>query len=161
MGRETKRFSDGSFLEYDEGNFDEWCVYFTGPNGERTPPRDTDYFQQLKDLADTYGAETVYNDYVKVYDLTGKFPEASALNQISNIAKCYGKDALKVDIVFSILYMAMIAEENKAHTRLGKRIKRLGIYRLLFEGCSVQHSADFTRGMGWREISAMCNQRGF
>ena len=55
----------------------------------------------------------------------------------------------------------MIAEENKAFTRLGKRIKRLGIYKLLIENKSVQQSANFMRGMGWREISDLCNERGF
>ena len=161
MGKMIKEFNDGSYLEYDRGSFDDWCVYLTKTDGTRKPPRDTDYFQQLKELSNTYGSDRVYEDYVKVYELTGKSVEDNVLNQISKISNDYGADSLEVDIIFSILYMAMIAEENKAFTRLGKRIKRLGIYKLLIENKSVQQSANFMRGMGWREISDLCNERGF
>ena len=161
MGKMIKEFNDGSYLEYDRGSFDDWCVYLTKTDGTRKPPRDTDYFQQLKELSNTYGSDQVYKDYVKVYELTGKSVEDNVLNEISKISNNYGEDSLEVDIIFSILYMAMIAEENKAFTRLGKRIKRLGIYKLLIENNSVQQSANFMRGMGWREISDLCNERGF
>jgi len=161
MGEMIKEFNDGSYLEYDQGSFDGWCVYLTKTDGTRKPPRDIDYFQQLKNLANTYGSDRVYEDYVKVYELTGKSVEDYVLNLISEISNGYGADSLELDIIFSILYMAMIAEENKAFTRLGKRIKRLGIYKLLIENNSVYQSANFMRGMGWREISDLCNERGF
>ena len=161
MGQLIKSFSDGSFLEYDHGSFDDWCVYLTKSSGSRRPPRDVDYFSQLKQLASKYGADQVYNDYVRVYNLTGKQVEEPSLIAISQIAASYGDDALEVDVIFSILYMAMIAEEQKKFTRLGKRIKRLGIYKLLIENCSVSESANFMRGMGWRDIAALCEARGF
>lgn len=161
MRQKIKEFMDGSFLEYDKGNFDDWCVYLNRPDGTRIAPRDIDYFQQLKNLADKYGRESVYADYVKIYDFTTNKLTKASLDIISEISLHYGDDALIVDIIFSILYMAMIAEENKAYTRLGKRIKRLGIYKLLLEGCSAQHSANFMRGMGWREIAKMCEECGF
>lgn len=161
MGEKIKEFYDGSYLEYDRGSFDEWCVYLTRPNQNRKPPLDIDYFQQLKDYAARYGVDTIYNDYVKVYDLTGKEFEPIVLRKISNIASSYGDDALELDIIFTILYMAMIAEEKKAYTRLGKRIKRLGIHKLLIENYSVKSSANFMRGMGWRDIDALCKERKF
>ena len=63
--------------------------------------------------------------------------------------------------ILSILYMAMIAEEQKKYTRLGKRIKRLGIHKLLFEGASAREAANFMCGMGWRDIARLCEERGF
>lgn len=57
--------------------------------------------------------------------------------------------------------MAMVAENLKANTRLGKRIKRLGVHQLLFENRTVLDAANFMRGMGWREIAGMCEERGF
>ena len=63
--------------------------------------------------------------------------------------------------IFSILYLAMISEENKKNTKLGKRIKRLGIYSLLKENKSVEESATFMKKMKWREIDKMCIERGF
>lgn len=44
MGTRIKDFPDGAFLEYDNGQFDEWCVYMNQPNGTRRPPLDRDYF---------------------------------------------------------------------------------------------------------------------
>ena len=161
MGQMIKTFSDGSFLEYDRGKFDDWCVYFTNINGLRKPPSDTDYFAQLLQLSQKYGVEKIYSDYVKVYELTGKQVLDSSLNSISAISEAYKEDALNVDIIFSILYMAMIAEEQKQFTRLGKRIKRLGIHMLLFERKSVHDAANFMRGMGWRDIAVLCDERGF
>lgn len=55
----------------------------------------------------------------------------------------------------------MIAEERKAGTRLGKRIKRLGIHMLLIENIPVREAANFMRGMGWRDIARLCEERGF
>lgn len=161
MGQLIKSFPDGSFLEYDRGSFDDWCVYLTKPSGNRKPPRDTDYFRQIKAFAQVYGVERVYSDYVEVYEITGKQVENSVLQTITTIAAEYEEDALEMDIILSILYMAMIAEEQKRFTRLGKRIKRLGIYKLLLENASVLDAANFMRGMGWRDIDALCKQRGF
>ena len=161
MGQLIKSFSDGSFLEYDRGSFDDWCVYLTKSNGSRKPPRDVDYFSQLKQLANKYGVDQIYNDYVRIYGLTGKQVEEHSLAAISEIAASYGNDTLEADVIFSILYMAMIAEEQKKFTQLGKRIKRLGIHKLLIEDCSVNESANFMRGMGWRDIATLCEERGF
>ena len=161
MGQLIKEFENGTFLEYDRGGFDDWCVYFTDTNGTRKPPRDVDYFKQLTELAEKYSVEKVYTDYVQVYNLTGEEVEQPALAEISRISVSYGRDALDVDVIFSILYMAMIAEERKKYTRLGKRIKRLGIYKLLIEKRSVYEAANFMRGMGWRDIDALCRERGF
>ena len=161
MGQLIKQFQDGSFLEYDKGKFDNWCVYLTSPNGNRQPPRDTDYFNELKSFAEAYGNLKVYDDYVRVYGMTGTQVDENVLNSISSIADSYGQDALQMDIMLSILYMAMIAEEQKENTRLGKRIKRLGIHVLLIESRSVSDAANFMRGMGWRDIDRMCRERGF
>ena len=161
MGKLIKRFPDGSFLEYDRGCFDDWCVYLTDASGNCTPPRDTDYFTQLKNLAERFCPDKVYSDYVQVYDLTGKQVSEEVLESITHLSEEYGASANQVDIIFSILYMAMIAEENKEGTRLGKRIKRLGIHKLLIEDVAVREAANFMRGMGWRDIARLCEERGF
>lgn len=40
MGKPIKVFNNGSFLEYDRGSFDDWCVYFSKGDGKRKPPRE-------------------------------------------------------------------------------------------------------------------------
>lgn len=57
MGRLVKEFEDGTYLEYDIGKIDSWCVYMVNPDGVRRPPLDRDYFNELKALADVYGAD--------------------------------------------------------------------------------------------------------
>lgn len=157
-----KRFTNGAFLEYDRGSFDDWCVYLTSPTGLRRPPRDIEYFQTIKNIAAKYGTNRIYADYVSIYDVTGDKIEEEVLKQITLIANKYdAEDELRVDILFSILYMAMIAEERKENTRLGRRIKRLGIHYLLFEGASISYAANFMRGMNWRQIASLCEARGF
>ena len=93
--------------------------------------------------------------------MTEKEVNNEALNNISRISEKYGDDAIQIDTIFSILYMAMIAEERKAGTKLGKRIKRLGIHKLLIEDKPVHDAANFMRGMNWREIDGLCRERGF
>lgn len=161
MGQVIKKFKDGSFLEYDQGSFDEWCVYMNDSAGSRKPPRDTDYFAQIQNLSSKYGVEKVYKDYVAVYDLTGNKVEPSVFEKIAEIANTYGEDALIIEKILSILYMAMIAEERKKFTKLGKRIKRLGLHKLLYDSASVAEAANFMRGMGWRDIDLLCKIRGF
>ena len=93
--------------------------------------------------------------------MTKKNVSDEVLNAISQLAAMYAIDSLQVDQILSILYLAMIAEEQKQNTRLGKRIKRLGIYALLIEDRTVRESANFMCGMGWREMDTLCEARGF
>ena len=153
--------SDGTMLEYDHGAFDGWCVYERRPDGERTPPQDVDYFQTMKDLAARHGVEKVYKDFVDVYAATGREPGGKALEIVASRAASHKADGTAVQRVLTILHMAMVAEENKRNTRLGKRIKRLGIHRLLLEGMETGPAANFMRGMGWRDIDRLCRDRGF
>ena len=157
----VKHFSDGSFLEFARGSFDDWCVYITTSSGERMPPLDVDYFRFLKYWSSLYSAEKIYADFIGIYEMTGAEVEESVLVHIETVATTYEEKRLEFEKVFTILYMAMIAEENKAHTRLGKRIKRLGLHVLLLEGAAVEYAADFMRKKGWREIDALCKARGF
>ena len=156
-----KRFSDGAFLEYAQGAFDEWCVYITNAQGERRPPYDRDYFGFLKSISTAFGVEKIYSDFVSIYERTGKEIAEDTLEYIEAIAETYGIKSLQMEKIFTILYMAMIAEENKRNTRLGKRIKRLGMHVLLLENQPVEYAANFMRGKGWREIDRLCKERGF
>lgn len=160
MGRRIKDFPDGSFLEYDRGKIDSWCVYMTDPDGIRRPPLDRDYFNELKALADEYGAERVYRDFVSIYDSTTRNIDESVLEDISQMAAQYG-DSLAVDKLFTTFYMAMTSEENYPNTRLGRKIKRLAAYEILFGGRTVDNAVVFMKRMGWREIDALCRERGF
>jgi len=87
-------------------------------------------------LGNIYGFPRIFLDIKKIYVLTGKEIDERVLNYISLVSEEYAKDSLNVEILFSILYAAFIAEENRAMTKLGKRIKLLGIHQILKEGVS-------------------------
>lgn len=157
----VKKFSDGAFLEYAQGSFDEWCVYITNAKGERMPPYDKDYFGFLKKMSIVFGAKKIYSDFVSIYERTGIEVDRNTLEHIESIAGTYGMRSLQMEKIFTILYMAMISEENKRGAIIGKRIKRLGMHVLLLEAQSVEYAANFMKGKKWREIDALCKERGF
>lgn len=157
----VKTFADNSTLEYDQGGFDTWCIYLTRPGVARHAPLDINYFTRLQQLGTVYTVERMYSDFVAIYDITTKQLSEEVLNQISFLAQQYNNDSIEIEILFTILYMGMIAEENKRNTKLGKRIKRLGLHQVLIEGMHPQIAANFSRGMGWRAIDNECKNRGF
>lgn len=165
MSEEIKRFSDGSILEYGPGKFDKWCVYLTRPGKNRAPPTDSEYFDDLVQLGTTYTNQTVYLDFEQLYILVRKARNISPTGHklIESFSEKYGPDALRFEILFTILYAAMVAEEQKANTKLGAKIKRLGVHQILMDSppLDVITAASFSRGMGWREIEAECKKRGF
>jgi hypothetical protein len=156
-----KTFADGSLLEYDRGAFDEHCVYLTCPSQRRYAPRDVEYFGQLRQFSLDHGHQRIYGDFVTIYDLTTKTDSRAVLVQITELAQHYGQDALAVDIVLTTLYAGMVAEERKADTRLGKRVKRLGVHQVVCEALDPSVAANFSKGQSWRWIAAECQRRGF
>ncbi len=161
MPRLIKQFQDGSVLEYDSGSFDDWCVFLTRPDVKRYAPRDTQYFARFAQLGQTHGVKQIYTDFCSMYEITGKnlTPDGHAL--IERVTAHYGADALEMQILFTVVYAGMVAEENKAFTRLGKRVKRLGLHQVLCEGMPPHIAANFSRGRPWRELAALCEARGF
>lgn len=154
-------FFDGSGVEFSRGNFDQWCVYHIGIDGSRRPPRDTDYFAALPHLALIVGAPTLYQDFVAIYDRVRWEPELMVFEEIDQRSSRYHPQELQFQQCLTFMYLGMIAEENKENTKLGKRIKRLGVHSILVEGKPIDYAANFMRGMKWPEISKMCHERGF
>ena len=161
MARPIKRFSDGSVLEFDQGNFDEWCIFLTRPGRPRCAPRDWQYFTRLQELANVYGNEKVYADFVSVFNATSQTLDTELLAHISHMSGDYTQHLLRADIVFTLLYAGMLAEENKAHAPLGKRIKRLGVYQVVLEEMAPREAATFSVGRPWQELALICESRGF
>ena len=87
--------------------------------------------------------------------------DVDALVVIDAAAERFSSTTLQTQLYFSILYLCMVAEQNYPNTKLGKRLKRLGIYQLLFEGMTVEEAANWSRGKPWRDIAHECEKRGF
>lgn len=159
--RLIKSFPDGSQLCFDRGRFDDWCVYLTLPDGTRLAPRDWQYFQRLQELGRFYGLERIYDEFVAVYVQTTGEVQEDVLRSIGQRAEVYPAQSLRVDKVLTILYAAMVAEENLANRPLKKRIKRLGVHQLLLEEFTPHEAANFSRGRKFPELDRLCRERGF
>jgi hypothetical protein len=161
MGELIAKFDDGSYLEFARGSFDAFCVFEVTAEGKRIPPKDVDYFRSLINCAELTSRDKVYGDFVEVYEMTGQKLDSKVVDRINTQSNGYSSLALVYAKAMSMVYAGMIAENNKAYTKLGKRIKRLGLFVLLNESGSIDFAANFMRGKGWRDIDALCTQRGF
>lgn len=152
---------DGGYLYYSGGRFDSWCVYEIDKDGIRSIPKDIDYFREYKELSSFFDSKELYNDFVEVYDRVEHGIKDEDIAFIDSISVKYDEYSDRLFRLLSILYMGMIAEQNKAFTKLGKRIKRLGMYYLLIKDLNPEYCANFMKNMGWREIDVLCSEGGF
>lgn len=126
MSRIIKNVRGKNLVEFDNGIFDEWCVFLILPGKPRYAPRDTEYFTVLKNMGAIYGSAKIYNDFIRFYSLTTKRVDNNTLNLITTLSDDYETHAEEMDIWFSVIYGGMIAEENKANAILKKRNKAVG-----------------------------------
>src|SRR5690606_2491784 len=104
------------------------------------PPLDVQYFTDLQNYAKKHSGASLYNDFVDIYNRTNKAIESATLDHIEALSQKYGTDALELEIIFTIIYAGMVAEENKAFTMLGKKIKRLGVHQVLMENLQPNYA---------------------
>ena len=160
--QEIRRFSDGTIIEQGRGRFDDYCVFLTRPNEGKYAPTDTEYFSFFIEKAERYSSEKIYQDYVEIYDLTTSEIDDEVFDEIERISDTYDEeDRMDFDIWFSVIYLGMVAEEKKAYAVLKKRIKRLGMYQILFEKMSARQAANFSRNKKVAQLSPLCKERGF
>jgi hypothetical protein len=153
--------NDKHTVEFDQGKFDRWCVYLTRNGQARYAPLDDEYFSFFKSMASRHGSKKVYDDFVKVYEVTTPSLSATAIKLIKDISASYNNDREEVEIWFSVIYGGMIAEENKAGMILKKRIKRLGMHQVLIENYEPKVAAKFSYGKKWRDLNGLMKERGF
>ncbi len=166
-----KEFADGTIIGFTEGKFDNWCVFAQRPNAQRYKPLDIDYFTQVKDYAERFGTDRVYEDFVSIYSRTKNEVEDGVIKHIEQISESYGDEKIEISILFSILYYAMIAEQNRVYkkdedgdaypTKVGKNLKRLGVHQMLYLEFTPEEAANYTKGMKWYEIKQECENCGF
>lgn len=148
-------------IEFGRGSFDEWCVYLKIGDKNKYAPSDKDYFQNIRSLAQKHGFQTIYDDFVVIYNRTTKELNPEILKLILAMSYNYRPDEYEFEIWFNVLYAGMIAEENKTHAILKKRIKRLGMYQLLIEKKLPEEAAEFSRGKNWKQLDQLMKRAGF
>lgn len=157
--RLIKQFSPEIALHFGTGDFDDYLVILTHPT-YYDRPRDDWYFGKLVEFASKMGTDAVYSDFVSYYNEVGGKVENYILDLIEDLSQKY-PDPIDAELVHTILYLGMIAEENKAGSILRSRIKRLGVHNVLKDGFTPQKAATFSRGRNWFELSGEMVDRGF
>lgn len=122
---------------------------------------DKDYFTSLECLKNEYGRDLVYSSFSTIYtgvcgDWTRKDRERCYL-LCEKTSKDYNKPTL---LLWITLYMTMLAEEKKENTILGKKIKRLGVYNLLYDEYPVDYIVKYMRNMRWYKLKELMIERG-
>lgn len=161
MSRLIKRVRGKNLVEFDQGSFDEWCVFLTRPGTLKYAPKDTEYFTILKNIGTRFGNAKIYNDFISYYNKTTKEIDTTILDLITELSNDYENEAEEMDIWFTVIYAGMIAEENKANAVLKKRIKRLGMHQVLLENYDPELAANFSKGKKWQELDKVMRKKGF
>jgi hypothetical protein len=155
MSKLVKQLASNKQVIFDYGSFDNWCVYIVDKQNSYAPT-DIEYFTALQLLARRYPQSKIYNDFIKIYNLTTTQVEAKVVDLIDSIVSTYKwNDAAIIEQWLTVLYAAMIAEENKKKAILKKRIKRLGLYQLFFKNYTPLEAANFSKGKNWKELDAI------
>lgn len=152
---------NGDVIFYDRGRFDDWCVYLRQAGKGAFAPRDEWYFSELQRLGVAYSHAAIYEDFVKIYDFTRKSIDDRVVAGIIRLTRKYDHAADEIASIQTVIYAGMVAEERKENTKLGKRVKRLGMHQALVEAMDAKAAANFSRGKRWTEIADECLKRGF
>ena len=75
-----KTVRDRNIIEFDNGRFDNWCVFLTRPGQARYAPMDKEYFLRLRTLGNVHGHQKIYNDFVLVYTPTNGKERSHAMS---------------------------------------------------------------------------------
>lgn len=159
--KHIKTINNLIIIEFNKGIFDSWCVYITSPRRGRFAPTDLEYFTRLILIGKEFSYQSVYDDFVEIYERTTSILDDSILSDITSLSSKYASRALEMDVWLTVIYAGMVAEENKNHAVLKKKIKRLGMYQLLIDKESPEFAANFSRGKTVAELKSIMAAKGF
>ena len=155
---------DSVKLWFGKGSFDNWCIHVLSDGRYPRFPTDEWYFGIVKGWTEFRSPEAIYADFVKIYNVVGtdaKYPATKPVVEMIQSMSWNYRDDFEACVIWTILYMGMIAEENKDGAILKKRIKRLGVHQILVDGMAVRTAAHFSRGKDSTELVMECHARGF
>lgn len=155
MTRDNYSFSFG------KGTFDDYCVYTVRPNGKLWFAKDYEYLYWIQQLSKTrYGKDRVYNDFLRIYyEVSYDYDFESAYEVIKEVSDTYPRSA-KTEHWWTIFYMTMVAEERKENSILGKMIKRLGVYNVIYDGYTPKCTAEYMKNKDVDYLYKKMKKRG-
>lgn len=166
---------DGILYGYGRGSFDNHCVFIINKDKKETPTDDIlfktiqdycnvnkcheQFWKDIADIAETI-PQRVKTDNIPSTVLFDIIPDYDTmLPIIRSKAEAYTDRPELIKKTFIYLYLAMISEENKKYTKLGKTIKLLGLHNILFDKMAPTFAANFSKGKKWFDIKMVCMDR--
>jgi len=165
-----------SRLEFTTGSFDRYAVRYTYYDDLNVPirkfPLDREYFKALQNIGDWYdkenGRKVVYDDLYSIYEKVPQVEmidcnnpvDANVVNYIPTIAKKYNAYKDKIELIYTIIYAGMLAEQLKEGAVVGKSVKMLGLHQVLLEDMNCQSAANCSKNKTAKTIQLMCKDRG-
>ena len=150
-------FNDGTYMCFDWGKDNEYCVFVRSAQGLNFCPLDKDYFKYAQDLARICTNWKLYMGFLNVYTRVQPHQKDVMPEHIDFIAQVsleYAWIEKEVFLLFMILYAAMIAEENwnDGKTYIGKEIKKVGMFKALIANVDPKEASDILRKTPWKQI---------
>lgn len=155
-------FDDRTYLCYTRGAFDNWRVTFLDSEGKQeTSPKDTaffDYFLSLMAYGNT-GRE-IFNIIKRMSKKISKGMDIDfdhlkdEIYEYAEELSIPEEEKLRFEKAMMSVLAAMLSEEQKAFTKLGKKLKLLGLHQVLIGKMDPKIAANWSRGKPWREILA-------
>lgn len=128
-------------------------------------PHDSWYFNILRELTYKYDKDVLWEYFITLYNSIPQMrdihPERDMVGIINRICLHYSEKNIRT--VFDILTLAMIAENNKLlpyPSKLGKKLKALGVYQSIFSDMSMHEITHFSKGKTWRDIDSYMKKIG-
>ena len=106
-----RQFADGEAIGFGRGRIDNFCVYHR-IEGLTRAPLDTEYFDFIEGLSRSHSAKMVYRRFVTLYEFVKKEVSEEAIQLIDKLSSDFPKEYRACQTYFTILYLAMVAEEN-------------------------------------------------
>lgn len=119
-----------------------------------------DCILDLNALGERYGGERLYNSFLKIYNLVSAEVNDEVFNTIYSIAQEYSSDLMDVMLLFSEIYAHMVALENNADAKGGRRRCLLAVYMLLMEDQDAKFVITFVRKAKKDDIDNICEIKG-
>ena len=154
-----KKFDDDTSYRYKHGEYDKWYVGYYNKDGVELKGKkgegieDERAFKALLRYSKDVGVDTVFNDIMEIFDRTiPQIDPQTVSDFIYQLSLKYGDNKIKAQKLLQYLYMAMISEEMKDKSILGKYMKLLGVYQTLIDGFEPAVAARFSDEVKVREL---------
>lgn len=144
-----KTFPDETVLVYDKGKFDDYRVSFYKDGTHLLSPTDAQFFKFV------LGRNNNDESWEHIKQIAAQIDKDTEFSSV-----ILPSSSIEEDKMYSAYAAAVISEERKKYSKLGKRIKLLGYYQVLILGYKPYEAANWSRGKKWTEINEECERYG-